>query len=155
MADPFSVTANVAAVIGLLDVVCRVGKEIYGFVAAVKNASKEIKELQGELQSIENILLSTRQCCKKHLDQLSTTSEDSSAISNIGSTLKRIESEYATLSAIITSTIRTKSGRRRIKPTERLTGSLTWVINGDIGRSCKKLERCKSQLSLDLSILGR
>ncbi|KAL1987583.1 hypothetical protein VTN96DRAFT_3183 [Rasamsonia emersonii] len=154
MADPLSATANVAAVIGLIDVVCRAGKEIYGFIAAVKNASKEIKDLQGELQGIEGILLSTRQCCKKRLDRLSTASEDSSALRSITSTLKRIEVEYATLSEIIANTNRTKNGRTRTKTTQRLVGNIAWVMNGEIRRSCERLERYKSQLCVDLLILG-
>lgn len=124
MADPLSATVNVAAVIGLIDAVCRVGKEIYGFIAAVKNAPKEIKDLQSELQGIEGTLSSTKQCCKKRLDRLSTASKDSSALRSITSTLKRIEVEYATLSEIITNTNRTKNGRTKTKPIQRLVGNI-------------------------------
>jgi DNA repair exonuclease SbcCD ATPase subunit len=154
MADPLSATANIAAVIGLVDVVCTVGKETYSFTAAVKNASKEIKDLQSELQGIESILENARQCCEKRYGGLPTT-EGSLAMDSIGTTLRRIEGEYETLSQIITRTTQDKIGRPRTQSVHKLMGSISWFMNRDIEESCDELERYKSQLCVDFLILGR
>jgi hypothetical protein len=154
MADPLSATANIAAVVGLLDVVCRLGKEIYVFTAAVKNAPTEIKDLQRELEGIESILENTRKCCEERHGRLGTT-ENSLAVDRIHTTLNRMHLEYVDLSKFITKITQDKKGRPRSQPVHKVMGSIAWVMNGEIGKSCERIERYKSQLCVELLILGR
>ncbi|KAL2006246.1 hypothetical protein VTN00DRAFT_9900 [Thermoascus crustaceus] len=133
MADPISLTANIAAVIGLIDVVYRAGKDIYGFIAKVKNASHEIQQLEVELQEVEFILANLRRYCERRQSRSSSSSSStlahdaSSAVHRLCGTLEQLKGEYDSVSEIVARHITTKQGGSR-QPLKNLRGKVDLVL---------------------------
>ena len=123
MADPLSATANAAAIVGLVDVVCRMGKELYVFFAAVKGASQEIKDLQVELQDLETIFSTIRDYCESFSNSPFATA-DYLVLPNIVITLGSVREEYNILQGIV-DTAKWKAQQR----TKNLANKIKWVLN--------------------------
>ncbi|EAW11257.1 ankyrin repeat domain-containing protein [Aspergillus clavatus NRRL 1] len=152
--DPLSLTANIAAVVGLIDTICRVGKETYQLIAAVRNVPAEIQRLQVELHEVEFLLRNVHRYCSEYQTRMSRENlNDSTPITHIYSTLKVLQKEYNEISAIVAKNLDVNAGRTRQK-LKTIGGRVKLVLGGKLERSFRNLERCKSQLSIDLQVLG-
>jgi hypothetical protein len=151
--DPLSAVANIAAVIGLLDSVCRVGKETYKLIAAIKHAPVEIANLKVELKEIEFLLVNlSRYCLKYQRQHPSMVYESQSALGRICMTLRSLQIEYSAIKEMIAEfglpQTSTRDKLRSIK------GKVRLVIGGKLKASFKSLEKFKAQLSSSLQILA-
>ncbi|RHZ58510.1 ankyrin repeat domain-containing protein [Aspergillus thermomutatus] len=132
--DPLSLTANLAAVIGLIDTICRIGKETYQLIAAVKNVPAEIQQLQVEMHEVEFLLANVHRYCDEYQGRLPSMSlQKTSPVIHIYSTLKSLEKE------------------QKLK---MVGGRVKLVLGGKLERSFQNLDRCKRQLSMNLQVLG-
>ncbi|KAF7128649.1 hypothetical protein CNMCM5793_003500 [Aspergillus hiratsukae] len=114
--DPLSLTANLAAVIGLIDTICRIGKETCQLIAAVKNVPAEIQQLQVEMHEVEFLLENVHRYCDEYQDRLPSMSvQKTSPVMHIYSTLKSLEKEYDSIAAIVAKNLDVESGRTRQK----------------------------------------
>lgn len=152
--DPLSATANIAAVLGLLDAVCRAGKHIYRVVAGVNNAPEEIKQLKLELEEVDFLLLSIHRYCERYRRQHpSMLAQPDSAIGHICTTLQNLRAEYEVITMIVVDNVEIPqaSTRQRLRS---MRSKLKLVIGGRLAASFKSLERYKAQLSLNLQLLA-
>lgn len=152
--DPLSATANVAAVLGLLDAVCRAGKHTYEVIAAIKHAPSEIKQLGLELEEIDFLLVSIYRYCQRYRRQHpSMVAQPDSAIGHIHTTLQNLRAEYE----VITMIVAENSESSQTSTWQRLRGmrsKLKLVLGGRLTDSFKSLEKYKAQLSLNLQLLA-
>ncbi|GIJ82628.1 hypothetical protein Asppvi_001137 [Aspergillus pseudoviridinutans] len=152
--DPLSLTANVAAVIGLIDTICRIGKETCQLIAAVKNVPAEIQQLQVEMHEVEFLLENVHRYCDEYQERLPSMSlQNISPVMHIYSTLKSLEKEYDNIAAIVAKNLNVESGRTRQK-LKMVGGRVKLVLGGKLERSFRNLDRCKRQLSMNLQVLG-
>ncbi|MCJ1251270.1 hypothetical protein MMC30_008501 [Trapelia coarctata] len=93
MADPLSVTASVAGIVSLADILLRTGKEVYAFFSAVKEASKNIQSMLVELQQFDGILISIKKNADSFNNSLFTTDDGHSA-SGLLTDLQYCEAEF-------------------------------------------------------------
>jgi predicted RNase H-like nuclease (RuvC/YqgF family) len=153
--DPLSLTANLAAVIGLIDTICRIGKETYQLIAAVKNVPAEIQQLQVEMHEVEFLLENVHRYCDEYQDRLPSLSlQKTSPVMHIYSTLKFLEKEYDNIAAIVAKNLEVESSRTKQK-LKMVGGRVKLVLGGKLERSFRNLDRCKRQLSMNLQVLGR
>ncbi|GFF83986.1 26S proteasome non-ATPase regulatory subunit 10 [Aspergillus udagawae] len=152
--DPLSLTANLAAVIGLIDTICRIGKETYQLIAAVKNVPAEIQQLQVEMQEVEFLLENVHRYCDEYQERLPSMSlQKTSPVMHIYSTLQSLEKEYDNIAAIVAKNLDVVSSRTRQK-LKMVGGRVKLVLGGKLERSFRNLDRCKRQLSMNLQVLG-
>ncbi|GIJ99060.1 hypothetical protein Aspvir_001184 [Aspergillus viridinutans] len=152
--DPLSLTANLAAVIGLIDTICRIGKETYQLIAAVKNVPAEIHQLQVEMHEVEFLLENVHRYCDEYQGRLPSMSlPKTSPVMHICSTLQSLEKEYGNIAAIVAKNLDVESGRTRQK-LKMVGGRVKLVLGGKLERSFRNLDRCKRQLSMNLQVLG-
>jgi SUMO ligase MMS21 Smc5/6 complex component len=151
--DPLSAVANVAAVIGLLDSICRIGKETYKLISAVKHAPEEIQRLKLELEEIEFILVNMNRYCHQYQQQHASLVEESfSAVARVYRTLRSLETEYNSINKIIADLGLSQRGKR-----ERLRGlksKFQLVLGGKLEASFVTLQNYKMQLSSSLQFLA-
>jgi hypothetical protein len=153
--DPLSLTANLAAVIGLIDTICRIGKETYQLIAAVKNVPAEIQQLQVEMHEVEFLLENVHRYCDEYQERLPSMSlQKTSPVMHIYSTLQSLEKEYDNIAAIVAKNLDAVSSRTRQK-LKMVGGRVKLVLGGKLERSFRNLDRCKRQLSMNLQVLGR
>ena len=151
--DPLSAVANIAALIGLLELSCRVGKKTYELISAIKHASEEVAKLKIELEEIEFLMVNlTRYCRKYQYQHPLTVPESHSALERIGDILRGLRVEYGSIEEIIKKNTLTRAGAR-----DKLRGikeKMRLAIGGKLAASQKILERYKLQLSSSLQILA-
>lgn len=152
--DPLSAVANIAAVIGLLDSVCRVGKETYKLIAAIKHAPAEIANLKLELEEIEFLLVNLSRYCQKYRRQHpSMVHESQSAVGRICMTLRSLQIEYSAIKEMVAELgLPQTSTREKLRS---MKGKVRLVIGGKLTASFKSLKEFKAQLSSCLQILAR
>ncbi|RLL93841.1 hypothetical protein CFD26_101424 [Aspergillus turcosus] len=152
--DPLSLTANLAAVIGLIETICRIGKETYQLIAAVKNVPAEIQQLQLEMREVEFLLENVHRYCDEYQDRLPSMSlPKTSPVMHIYSTLKSLEKEYDNIATIVAKNLDVESGSTRQK-LKMVGGRVKLVLGGKLERSFRNLDRCKRQLSMNMQVLG-
>lgn len=152
--DPLSATANIAAVLGLLDAVCRAGKHTYQVVAAIKQAPEEIKQLRLELEEIDFLLLSIYRYCQTYQRQHpSMVAEPDSAIGRIYTTLEKLASEYEVITLVVTENtdIPRASTKKRLRS---MRNKFKLALSGKLTASFKSLDKFKAQLSFNLQLLS-
>ncbi|GFF62704.1 hypothetical protein IFM47457_05676 [Aspergillus lentulus] len=139
--DPLSLTANLAAVIGLIDTICRIGKETYQLIAAVKNVPAEIQQLQVEMHEVEFLLENVHRYCDEYQNRLPSLSlQKTSPVMHIYSTLKSLEKEYDNISAIVAKNLDVQSSRTKQK-LKMVGGRVKLVLGGKLERSFRNLDR--------------
>lgn len=152
--DPLSATANIAAVIGLLDAVCRAGKTTYRMIAAIRQAPEEINQLRLELEEIDSLLLSVCRYCETYQRQHpSLVAEPNSAIDRIYTTLRNLKHEYEVITVLVKENAETyhANTRQRLRSMRR---KFKLVLGGQLTASFKSLEKYKAQLSLNIQLLA-
>lgn len=150
MAEPFSVVASSFAVIGLIDVVLRSGKEVYNFLGAIQDAPTEVERLRCSIH--DNSLLVEES--KRYWDELkgsasstsTSTTSLSQAVPQFTAALRTLDREFT---ALVTLAKRhdgiTKSWAR-----------IKWVLDQrKISKILERLEVSKSTLGLGLMLVGR
>ena len=151
--DPLSAAANIAAVLGLLELSCRLGKETYKLISTIKNAPAEIERLKVELEDIEFLLVNLNRYCQKYQQQHpSAVHESDSALGRICDTLRGLRIEYSLIKEIIAKYSVSRTGTR-----DKLRGikeKVRLAIRGKLAASFKILEKYKAQLSSSLQILA-
>ena len=151
MADPFSMTANVSAVLSLVDVVCRAGKELFVFCAAIKDASNDIRYVAKELQQF-NTLLSSVKAAIEQRGKSALAKCGELSWSGVVEALKDCQSELTELSLFVEKS----KPKPQCGKAMNLVSKIKWVLDeGKVIRSCQRLERRKLTLITALSVIGR
>ncbi|KAJ5493612.1 hypothetical protein N7463_009699 [Penicillium fimorum] len=152
--DPLALTANIGAVIGLLDAVCRLGKETHRVVSAIKHAPEEIKRLSMELEEIDFLLLNIHQYCQRYQRQHPImVAESNSAISHLFTILQKLRLEYELTTEIVERNTDTPHAGRRQR-LRSMGNKVKLVLAGELKATFKKLSRYKAQLSINLQVLA-
>ncbi|KAJ5826560.1 hypothetical protein N7447_003323 [Penicillium robsamsonii] len=152
--DPLSLSANIGAVIGLLDAVCRLGKETYRVVSAIKHAPEEIKRLSMELEEIDFLLLNIHQYCQRYQRQHPImVAESNSAISHLFKLLQKLRLEYEVTTEIVERNTETPHSGRRQR-LRSMGNRVKLVLAGELKATFKTLSRYKAQLSINLQVLA-
>lgn len=107
---------------------------------------------------MEFILANLRRYCERRQSRSSSSStlahDASSAVHRLCGTLEQLKGEYDSVSEIVARHITTKQGGSR-QHLKNLRGKVDLVLSGKLKSSFKNLERYKSQLSINLLILGK
>ena len=149
--EPFSIAASVGGVVGLADVICRLGKELYSFYSTCKNSSQEIQHLVTELQQLDTIIQSIRKIAQTYQTSAFAT-DDGLALPDVLETLQNCQSEYEVLLDLAEG-----ANPAKFPATARgIYKKVKWVLDEKkVVRACQKLERVKSTLAAALSNTGR
>jgi hypothetical protein len=152
--EPLSLAANIGAVIGLLDAVCRLGKDTYRVVSAIKHAPDEVKRLSLELQEIDFLLLNIHQYCQRYQRQHPTMiAESNSAITHLSTLLQKLRLEYEATTEIVERNTDTPHAGRRQR-LRSMGNRVKLVFAGELKAAFKTLSRYKAQLSINLQVLA-
>lgn len=149
MADPLSTVANAAAIVGLADVACRLGKELCEFFRAVKDAPRDIQHMLQELHSLEGTLLEVRKLTADYTDS-SFSNEDSLSSILLEQPLQECVAEFKSLLALVE-----KAATPATSALDRFKG-FKWVLDHKkVERSLGRLQRLRNNLNMALSLSGR
>jgi hypothetical protein len=150
MAEPFSAAASSFAVIGLIDVVLRAGKEVYQFLGSIQDAPTEVDSLRCSIH--DNALLVEE--LKRYWGEIqqsvssasSCTTDLSQAIPQFTAALRTLNRE---LSALVTLA-------KRHDGITKSWGKIKWVLDQrKVLKIVQRLEVSKSTLGLGLMLVGR
>ncbi|KAI9881624.1 MAG: hypothetical protein M1830_000189 [Pleopsidium flavum] len=145
MAEAFSVATSSFAAIGLADVVIRVGKELYSFLAAIKVAPIEIRRLQSDLQDLK-VVVSEVKYYWEEFNLSSSLGNSHSVPPSFISSLEGLREELLALAELAT-----KQGI-----VKRWAGKIKWVFEErEIAKSLTRLESHKAALNTALILVGR
>jgi len=145
MADPLSTAANAAAIVGLADVACRLGKELYEFFRAVKDAPRDIQNMLQELRSLEGTLLEVRKLAVDYAD--SSFSNDGLSSVLLEQTLQGCVAESKSLLALV---------EKVATPATSAIDRFKWVLDHKkVKQSLGRLQRLRTHLNMALSLSGR
>jgi len=151
MADPLSVTASVAGIVSLADVLLRTGKEVYAFFSAVKEASKNVQSMLAELQQFDGILISIKKNADSFNNSLFATDDGHSALGLL-TNLQYCEAEFKVLKDLVAESKRNQG----LGLVEKLASKVQWVFDEKkIAQCCQRLEKVKLLLNTVLSLSGR
>jgi len=151
MADPLSVTASVAGIVSLADVLWRTSKELYEFFSAVRNAPKDVQSMLLELQHFDGILTSINSHAESYAKS-SFCTEDGLSVFGLWTALKDCEKEFKNLWEIVEKS-RPHQG---LGPVEKLVSKFKWVFDEKkIAQSQRRLKTVKDSLNTVLSLAGR
>ena len=151
MADPLSLVASTAGVVGLLDVLCRASRELCVFFSSVKNASKEIQNVLRELEQLNALITDIQNYVDTFKSSLFVT-DDGLSPSRLISTLQACRTELDALKAMVDAL----RGTGQPGVVKRLASRVKWASNDKkLVRHQKKLEELKTSLNTTLSIVGR
>jgi len=146
-----SVTANAFAVVGLADIVFRLGKDLYELCERAQSASRSISRLLAELRAVTSIVARIR-IFVHEFECSSFALEDSLTLPHIESILTLCGQEFEILTAIIASTqTRASDGW-----TAQFLKRFKWALDEQsIEQSCQRLQRLSISLTAALSLNGR
>jgi hypothetical protein len=154
--DPLSLTANIAAVIGLLDAVCRLGKETHKVISGIKHAPDEVKRLSLELEGIDSLLISIHKYCQVYQRQhplLVAEAESNSTISHLFALLQKLRLEYDSTIEIVERNTETPNAGRRQR-LRYMGNRVKLVFAGELKVVFERLSRYRAQLSINLQVLA-
>jgi hypothetical protein len=148
MADPLSTAANAAAIVGQADVACRLGKELYEFFRAIKDAPRDIQNMLQELRSLEGTLLEVRKLAVDYAD--SPFSNDGLSSVLLEQTLQGCVAESKSLLALVE-----KAATPATSAIDRFK-NFKWVLDHKkVEQSLGRLQRLRASLNMALSLSGR
>jgi hypothetical protein len=134
------------AAVGLADVVIRVGKELYGFLAAIKGAPTEIRRLQSDLRDLE-LIVSEVKLYWEEFNLSSSPANRHDVLHSFVSSLEAVREEFFCLGRL---------GQDKEGIAKRLAGKIKWVFEErEIAKSLKRLESHKAALNIALILVGR
>ena len=152
MADPISVAANAAALVGLADLALKASKELYNFFNDLRDAPTEIKHLETELEEVSRLLSDIRIFS---LDFRSSpfASKDGRGLESLLSALKSCEQDITSMRESLQPIENHRNSRTKIKS---VASRVQWVFMKDkIERFQQQLGRHKITLLTSLSLRGR
>jgi len=85
MTDPFSLTAGV---LGLADIGCRLCKEIFSFICAIRDASAELRRLHRTVSQLNELLLLIRDLARFHQNSGSQQKPGQRSVDSINAILE-------------------------------------------------------------------
>jgi hypothetical protein len=141
MSGAFEIAAGAFAVVGVVDVVIRTGREIYGFLSEVKDAPGNIARLLNSINDTVQLSQASKACLKS-LDKNKASLPKSEATLSLQSAIKALNRELQSLRSL----------------TAKFKGSKTWsrvkyVLNdAKIDKAIGHLESNKSLLSSALTL---
>jgi hypothetical protein len=111
MSGVFETAAGAFAVVGVVDVVVRTGREISGFLSEVKDAPSNMERL---LNSINDTLQLSQasKACLRSLDNRNASLPKSEAILSLGSAIKTLNRELQSLKSLMAKFKGTKTWSR-------------------------------------------
>ena len=140
MADPFSISASIAGLLTLADVVFQ---RTYNYVKAVKKAPKEISALSAEIGALYGVLSNL------HLVSRQLEHEQADSTTRI----HHIHSCYQTLEHVKSILNRDDSSSLREKRVETLQRRLKWPFkSSEVKELIAEIERHKTTLGLALNV---
>lgn len=138
MADPFSISASIAGLVNLADIVF---SRTYRYVRAVKNASKEISALSSELSALYGVLCSVRSISTQLECEASETATRLRCISSCQKTLEEVQGILD----------RDKTSSLQDEPWETMKRKLRWPFkSSEVKSLISDIERHKNTLGLAL-----
>ena len=154
MSDPLSIATGSFAVVGVLDVVLRTGRELYAFIGAIKDAPRHLMDLKLSLADV-NLLVGD---VKLYLDELEVSAPAAGLILSKNSTPSRqpplplsaaLKSFQRELSSLLASV-------NRHGDLAKPLGKLKYILDErKVSMSLQKLETSKSTLNGVLVLIGR
>ena len=151
MADPLSISANISAVLSLLDVVGRAVKELYVFCAAIKDASKDIRYIAEELRQFTALLAGVKAAVEQRETSALTERSELSWF-GVVEALQGCQSELIELSVLLEKSM----PKQQCGKAMNMLNKVKWVLNEKkVIRSWQRLEGQKLTLVTALSVLGR
>ena len=140
MADPVSISASIAGLVSLADIVF---SRIYKYVKAVKNASKDITKLSSAIGALYGVLSSLRLVS----DQLENEAFELTARAHL------IHSCYHTLERLKAILDKDDASAFQDQPFEKIKRKLRWPFTStEVRDLLKELEEHKSTLGLALNV---
>ena len=140
MADPFSISASIAGLVSLADMVFG---RIYKYVKAVKNASKDITKLSSAIGALYGVLSRLRLVS----DQLESEAVESAARAHL------IYSCHQTLERLKTILDKDDTTSFQDQPFEKMKRKLRWPFTStEVRDLIQELEEHKSTLGLALNV---
>ncbi|KAL9122130.1 MAG: hypothetical protein Q9187_001307 [Circinaria calcarea] len=147
MADALS---SLAAVVGLADVTCRIGKELYVFFNAIKHASQDVQTMLKELQQLDTIISGIHTLAENN-NKPPFSTDDQLSFSAIFQALHDCKNEFETLRELVEKF----KPNQQLGAKEHLANKVKWILDEKkITKSCRKLERLKLSLTAVLTSVG-
>ena len=136
--------------VGLADVTCRIGKELYVFFNAIEHAPHDIQNMLKELQQLDTIISSIHTLAENN-NKPPFSTDDQLSFSAILQALHDCKSEFESLRDLV----------EKFKPNQQLgakkhlANKVKWILEEKkITKSCQKLERLKLSLTTVLTSVG-
>lgn len=142
MADPLSISASIAGLVNLADVVFG---RIYKYVKAVKTASKDIAKLSSEIGALYGILSNLRLISDQLENDIFESTTRTHHINSCHETLERVKSILE----------RDNASSLQDQPLQTLKQKLRWPFtSSEVKDLVIEIERHKATLSLALNVDG-
>ncbi|KAF2434557.1 hypothetical protein EJ08DRAFT_471045 [Tothia fuscella] len=136
-------------IVGLADIVLRLGSKIYKFFKALKDAPQEIRDLCVEIESLQFILTDIESSAPG-LDRAISRNANNFAPESMFICLKGCQAEFNTIWISISS-MHPEKGLECGKLKGKLLKSVAWVLDADgIEKAIWRLERQKQTLALGM-----
>ena len=151
MADSVSTIVNLSAILGLADVLCRAGKELFIFFTAIKDASKDIRNVAEELQQFIALLASVKTAVEQR-EASALAKDDELSWSGVIKALKGCQIELSELSLFVAKS----RPNQQFGKAMNFVHKVKWVLDEKkLIQSCQRLERRKLTLITALTVIGR
>ncbi|KAF2248378.1 hypothetical protein BU26DRAFT_485985 [Trematosphaeria pertusa] len=145
MADPLTAFGAAAGAVQIADVALRASGEAYGFLAAVKDAGKDVQALRDTLCGVESNIRSLRNYVSKFSKSKNAREEFEVLPEAITGTLMRFHDDMVYLKSVLPR-----------KPSPTLAQKVRWAYNRHrVASAIKRLNDRKTDLNIALAITGR
>ena len=149
MAEPMSIIGGISAVSNLADAGCSLAGSLYKTFRAIKDAprairrlSKELEQLHGSFQDVDNLL-------QRYSTSLLVT-EDVLSIDSVQSVLQECQTE---LESVQKTAVTFERQPRKFK---NAAARLRWVVDeGKIKQHCQTIEQLRQHINTGLSVLSQ
>lgn len=153
MADPLSTAASALACIGAVDVLVRTGRELFRYIAEIKDAPKDAQRLRASIKDVQSFAHDTKLFLEEETKvrtaggtsaPAAAASPPPSAVNQVEATLKAVNTELGDLVHLATKHNGVTNPGGRIK----------WVFERKIGYALQRIEKSKLSLVAALALLG-
>lgn len=148
MAEALSIAASV---VQFADLACRVARELYTFVSALKDASDELRRLNQRIKELAGILLDVQKLAEIYKNSALLLGNEN-AFNTLNEDLKSCTGDLRLLQKIVPGSTK-KSDKSFIRqPQKRFK---TVFKEKEITKISQRLDSHKASLSNALSVIGR
>ena len=145
MPDPITSFGAAAGAVQLIDVALRTSREAYVFLAAVKNAKRDIQDLRNTLYDVESNVRNLRNYVHAFSKSKNSVQEFEVLPEVVSRSFQNFQDDILRLKQLLPP-----------KPTASLAQEMKWVYNSKFVKEiCDRLGGRKADLSFALSIIGR